>query len=260
MLGGYDTSGTLTLRRPVRQVGFGLWIRRSNGPGGAQVPRHACEVGDVKRLLLVSAAVAACSIGPLVLTLAARGQQARPVPAPDPSMSFFVTSRGLGDGANFGGLGGADYHCQQLAAAVGSPKTFYAYLSNRRGGSEPVFARDRIGSGPWYNAKGLLIARNLEELHEKGPLARELALTEHGEMVAMHDILTGSQPDGTSYPDREDHTCNMYTSNNEGSIQVGHSDRSNGSSWNSAHATEGCSQQQLEATGGAGLLYCFAID
>lgn len=182
------------------------------------------------------------------------------MPAPHASMSFFVTSRGLGDGANLGGLTGADYHCQQLAAAVGSPKTFYAYLSNRRGGSIPVHARDRIGRGPWYNAKGQLIARNVDELHEKGPLTRELALTEHGEMVAMHDILTGTQPDGRGYPDRVDHTCNMYTSNSQGSIQVGHSDRSNESSWNSAHATKGCSQQQLEATGGAGLLYCFAVD
>jgi hypothetical protein len=191
------------------------------------------------------------------------GQQARSVA--HPSMNFFVTSRGLGDGGNLGGLAGADYHCQQLAAAAGSSKTFYAYLSNRpSNGTTTLNARDRIGKGPFYNAKGVTIARDVAELHKKtDAITRETALTENGEAVTMHDILTGSQPDGTAYPERVDvvdHTCNGYTSNSRGSIQVGHSDRSDGSSWISAHPSRGCSQADLAATGGAGQFYCFAID
>jgi hypothetical protein len=177
-------------------------------------------------------------------------------------MNFFVTSRGLGNGANLGGIAGADYHCQQLAAAAGSTKTFYAYLSTRPGnGTTLLHGRDRIGTGPWYNARGVLAAQNVAELHDKGDaLTRQTAVTEKGEMVAMHDILTGSQPNGRAYTDGKDHTCNGYTSSGTGSIQVGHSDRRDGTSWNSAHASQGCSQADLAATGGAGLFYCFAID
>jgi hypothetical protein len=176
-------------------------------------------------------------------------------------MNFFVTSRGLGDGANLGGLAGADYHCQQLAAGAGSARTFYAYLSNRpSNGTVLIHARDRIGAGPWFNAKGARVAQNVAELHDKSLLTKDLALTEKSETVDLHDILTGSQPDGRAYTDGMDHTCNGYTSNDRGSIQMGHSDRSNGSSWSSAHASKGCSQPNLKATGGAGLLYCFAID
>ncbi len=180
-------------------------------------------------------------------------------------MSFFVTSVGLGDGANLGGIGGADYHCQQLAEAAGSPKTFYAYLSTRPGnGTTTLDARGRIGTGPWYNAEGALVARNVADLHEGDAFTRQAALTEKGEMVEMHDILTGSQPDGTAYTDSMDHTCNVFTSSDRGSVQVGHvdraSDRAGGTSWNSAHATAGCSQTSLADTGGAGRFYCFAID
>lgn len=206
------------------------------------------------RKVLVIAVVA------LAGTIEADGQEARGSTAA-PTMNFFVTSVGQGDGANLGGLAGADYHCQQLAAAAGSGRTFYAYLSNRpSNGTILIHARDRIGKGPWYNARGALVARDVAELHDKGPLTKELALTEKGTPVDLHDVLTGTQPDGRAYTDGQDHTCNGYTSNDRGTIQVGHSDRSNGSSWNSAHASKGCSQAQLKATGGAGLLYCFAID
>jgi hypothetical protein len=189
-------------------------------------------------------------------------------------MSFFVTSMGLGDGANLGGLTGADYHCQTLAAAAGSTKTFQAYLSTKSGdnGVTVINARDRIGTGPWYNARGQRISRSVEELHsDNNGLSKVTAFTEKEEAVNgvgdtpnMHDIMTGSQPDGRAYPDDEmDHTCVNYTSNREtGSVQVGHSDRTGGgfTSWNSAHGSRGCSQESLVGTGGAGLFYCFAID
>jgi hypothetical protein len=180
-----------------------------------------------------------------------------------PSMNFFATSKGLGDGANLGGIAGADYHCQQLAAAVGSQRTFYAYLSTRPGnGVTTLHGKDRIGAGPFYNAKGTLVAKDVADLHGAAAgFSKASALTETGEMVERHDILTGSKPDGTAYTDGMDHTCNGYTSNRStGSVQVGHSDRSNNSSWNSAHASKGCSQENLASTGGAGQFYCFAID
>jgi len=198
----------------------------------------------------------------LLLTRPVAGQAAKS--GAHPSMNFFVTSKGL-DGGNLGGLQGADYHCQQLAAAVGSSKTFYAYLSNRpSNGTTTLNAKDRIGKGPFYNSKGVMIAKDVAELHSKADtITKATALTEKGETVTMHDILTGSQPDGTAYPDRVDvvdHTCRGYTSNGRGEIQLGHSDRSDGSSWISAHGSRGCSQADLAATGGAGQFYCFAID
>ena len=217
----------------------------------------------MKRAIVVSAAGAATCIVTLLLTLPVAGQEAKFVARP--SMNFFVTSRGLGDGANLGGLQGADYHCQQLAAAAGSSKTFYAYLSNRpSNGTSTLHAKDRIGKGPFYNAKGVMIAKDVAELHSKGDaINKETALTEKGEPVTMHDIITGSQPDGTAYPERVDvvdHTCRGYTSNGRGAVQFGHSDRSGDSSWISAHPSRGCSQADLAATGGAGQFYCFAID
>jgi len=219
----------------------------------------ACVRSATVRILVAAAACATA----LLLTGPAAGQQARG--AVHPSMNFFVTSRGPGNGGNLGGLAGADYHCQQLAEAAGSSKTFYAYLSNRpSNGTTTLNARDRIGKGPFYNAKGVMIARDVAELHQKTTaVTRDTALTEKGDAVAMHDILTGSQPDGTAYPERVDvvdHTCNGYTSSGRGSVQVGHSDRSEGSSWISAHPSRGCSQADLAATGGAGQFYCFAID
>jgi len=189
-------------------------------------------------------------------------------------MSFFITSAGSGDGANLGGLKGADQHCQTLAKAVGAGgRTWRAYLSSSGSGSEKVNARDRIGKGPWYNVKGEMVAKNVEDLH--GPdnkLGKETSLTEKGEVVPgrgdkpnQHDIITGSQPDGTAFTDGADHTCKNWTSNaSDGSAQVGHHDRqgggSNPTSWNSSHPSKGCSQENLVATGGSGRFYCFATN
>ena len=200
-------------------------------------------------------------------------QQGDPQP-----MSFFITSAGVGDGANLGGLAGADAHCQSLAAAAGrGDSTWQAYLSTQ--GSSAVNARDRIGSGPWYAHGGRRrIAADLATLHgDTLELARAgisfgkaIALTEQGNPVSglgdtpnQHDILTGTQPDGRAYTDSNDHTCSNWTGNAEdGSAQVGHHDKQGGpnGSWNSAHPSRGCGQANLVATGGAGLFYCFAID
>lgn len=187
---------------------------------------------------------------------------------------FFVTSKGLGSGGDLGGLVGADAHCQSLASAEGSgDHTWRAYLSvSARDGQPAVNARDRIGKGPWYNAEGLLIAANIEELHnETAKINKETAVTERlgqvngvGDTPNMHDVLTGSRPDGTAFPPGEDLTCGNWTSSATGRAQVGHHDRrglgEGINSWNSAHATSGCSQKDLEGTGGAGLFYCFAVD
>jgi len=204
------------------------------------------------------------------------GAQGRPNQGPPQPMTFFVTSVGKGDGANLGGLAGADAHCQALATAVGrGGATWHAYLSTQGPGA--VNARDRIGSGPWYNAKGQMVARDLAILHgdtldqaRVGPaLGKQFSLNEKGEVVNgvgdqpnQHDMLTGSMPDGRAYTDGADHTCKNYTSDGEGTVQLGHSDRQGGgnSSWNSAHASRGCSQQNLVSTGGAGLFYCFAAN
>ena len=196
---------------------------------------------------------------------------------PPPQMSFFVTSEGGGKGADLGGLAGADALCQRLAGASGQPgassKTWHAYLSTQ--GSGAVNARDRIGNGPWYNAKGQQIAASLAELHgdtvESGRLGNRInkisALDEKGnmhkgigDMPNEHDVLTGSQPDGRAFTDNADHTCNNWTSSSTGTAMLGHLDRLGGpnASWNSVHPSQGCSQQNLIATGGAGFLYCFA--
>lgn len=199
---------------------------------------------------------------------AARGQDEEP-----PPMGFFVTSVGLGDGGNLGGLAGADAHCQSLAEAAGSDRTWRAYLSTQGPGA--VSARDRIGSGPWANAEGLTIGTNVESLHyDNSNINWEHALDENGNQFASridgdpdfteHDILTGTQIDGTAFPAGEDQTCSNWTSNGEGTARVGHADRYSfttpGSPWNSSHGTPGCTQENLVSVGGAGLLYCFAAD
>jgi len=189
-------------------------------------------------------------------------------------MSFFITSVGSGDGANLGGLAGADAHCANLAQAAGSRgKTWRAYLSAHATGNSPaVDARNRIGFGPWYNANGVEVASNLNHLH--GPsnnLGKQQSLTENGDVVKgrgdtpnQHDILTGSTLDGRLIEDGSNHTCNNWTANGQGTAQVGHFDRTGGgqnpTSWNSAHGSRGCSQQDLVGTGGNGYFYCFAID
>ena len=199
--------------------------------------------------------------------------------APPQPMTFFVTSVGIGNGANLGGLAGADKHCQQLATAAGAGnRTWRAYLStSAAGGQSAVNARDRIGQGPWHNAKGGRVAQGLADLHGDtlelarlgNTLTRVTALTEKGEPVKgagdtpnQHDILTGSQTDGRAYTDGADHTCKNWTSSGEGTAQVGHHDRTGGPgmSWNAVHASRGCSQENLVSTGGAGLFYCFAAN
>ena len=187
-------------------------------------------------------------------------------------MGFFVTSVGIGQGANLGGPEGADAHCTKLAEAAGTTgRTWRAYLSTQVETGRAVFARDRIGSGPWYNARGKLIAVNLDDLHISPNIVKRTALDENGKLVNgrgdqpnRHDILTGSKNDGTAYfaQEKGDHTCSNWTSSGEGSAQVGHHDRHGGgnTSWNSAHASRGCSQENFVSTSGAGLLYCFAAD
>ena len=202
----------------------------------------------------------------------------QPNAAPPMPMSFFVTSAGSGKGADLGGLTGADQRCQTLATTAGSTKTWHAYMSTSAADGKPaVNARDRIGTGPWYNAKGAVVAKNVADLHgdtlEAARLGNNLtkaaAFTEKGEAIKgfgdmpnQHDMLTGSRPDGTAYPDAADHTCQNWTGSGAGTAQLGHFDRTGGgnTSWNSAHPSRGCSQENLVSTGGAGLFYCFAIN
>ncbi len=182
---------------------------------------------------------------------------------------FFVTSKGLGKGGDLGGLAGADAHCQALAQAQGAgDHTWRAYLSTEATATAPaVNARDRIGGGPWYNSGGDLIAPHLAALHgSQSKLAKDTAVTEVSDEVSpdAHEILTGSRPDGTAFPGNAQRTCNNWTSSGAGSAQVGYSDRKgqgdNPNSWNSAHPTNGCSEEAFRKSGGAGLFYCFAID
>jgi hypothetical protein len=255
----------------------------------------------MNRSILLRAAVVAAAI---TLSAIATAQD-----SPQSRMTFFVTSEPIGDGGNLGGLAGADAHCQRLAANVGAGhRTWHAYLSTQaRPGQPAVNARDRIGTGPWYNVRGEMIARDLAHLHgDTIELARignnvtkQSALTEKGQIVPglgdfpsphsrdwdyarttpysnRHEILTGSQPDGTAYPPDIDYTCDNWTSNADPeesaprqyggagrpNVQIGFTDRMGGGngSWNSSHGTRGCSQHALVLTHGIGMLYCFAID
>ena len=193
-----------------------------------------------------------------------------------PDMSFFVTSTNGGKGADYGGLAGADKHCQALATAAGAGKrTWHAYLSASAMNGQPAAnARDRIGKGPWKNAKGVVIASDVAQLHGENNLNKQTALTEKGTVVNgrgdtpnEHDILTGSQPDGTAFAGSDDHTCGNWTkSGTDGSAMLGHVDRQGlgqppaSISWNSSHPSKGCDTAGLKSTGGNGYLYCFAID
>jgi hypothetical protein len=201
---------------------------------------------------------------------------AQGVQAQQNEMTFFVTSAGLGKGADLGGLEGADKYCQSLAQAAGAGgKTWHAYLSTQ--GSGAVNARDRIGRGPWKNAKGVVIAKDVEELHGENNLTKQTVLTEKGNPINgrgdspnTHDILTGSQPDGTAFSSDKDMTCGNWTKSGDGAAMLGHADRQGlnndaaSKSWNSSHPSRGpqggCSQTDLQSTGGAGLLYCFATN
>jgi hypothetical protein len=193
--------------------------------------------------------------------------------------SFFVTSTGIGNGGNLGGLAGADNQCQTLAQASGAgAKTWRAYLSTQAADGKPAInARDRIGAGPWKNAKGVVIAKDVAELHGANNLTKQTALSEKGDVINgrgdtpnRHDILTGSQADGTAFAAAEDRTCKNWTSSVQGAAMVGHADRTGlneeppAKSWNTSHPSRGpdggCSQADLKSTGGDGLLYCFAAN
>lgn len=201
---------------------------------------------------------------------------AQPAFAQQSGMTFFVTSVGPGKGADLGGLAGADAHCQQLAQSAGAGgKTWRAYLSTQGAGA--VNARDRIGKGPWANAKGVVIAKDVAELHGANNLTKQTALSEKGDVINgrgdtpnRHDILTGSQADGTAFTGAEDRTCKNWTSSTQGAAMLGHADRTGlneeppAKSWNTSHPSRGpdggCSQADLKSTGGDGLLYCFAAN
>ena len=207
----------------------------------------------------------------LLIVTATQAQQA--------GTTFFVTSTSIGNGGNLGGLAGADNQCQTLAQAAGAgAKTWRAYLSTQEVSGKPAInARDRIGKGPWTNSKGVVIAKDVADLHGTNNVNKESALNEKGEVINgfgdtpnRHDILTGSQPDGTAFPAEPDRTCKNWTSSVQGAAMVGHSDISgpatnpNAKSWNAAHPSRGpdggCSQSDLKSTGGDALLYCFAAN
>jgi hypothetical protein len=216
------------------------------------------------------ALAATSAIAVVAMTLGSSAQQAE--------MTFFISSVGSGKGADFGGLAGADAHCQKLAQAAGSKrKAWRAYLSTTEPkGQAGVNARERIGKGPWHNAKGVMVAKSVEDLHsDKNNLSKQNSLNEKGEMIPgggdkphnMHDILTGSDPQGMYSTAGGDTNCRNWTSSAEGSAIVGHHDRTglmqttrHMTSWNSSHGSAGCSQEALIKTGGNGLIYCFAAD
>jgi hypothetical protein len=223
---------------------------------------------NISRLLLGLAALTSFT------ALAAQSAQAQSA-----GTTFFVTSAGIGNGANLGGLAGADNHCQALAQAAGAgAKTWRAYLSTQAVDGQPVVnARDRIGKGPWQNSKGVVIAKDVAELHGTNNITKQTALSEKGDVLNgrgdtpnRHDVLTGSQPDGTAFAAGDDRTCKNWTSSTQGSAIVGHFDRMGlrdddaSKSWNSSHPSRGpdggCSQADLRSTGGDGLLYCFAAN
>jgi hypothetical protein len=218
--------------------------------------------------------IAVLSIAAIAFLSALGGAQAQQA-----NMTFFVTSAGPGKGGDLGGLEGADRHCQQLAQAAGAGgKTWRAYLSTQAvGGAQAVNAKDRIGHGPWQNVKGTIIAKDVAELHGTNNLTKQTALTEKGDVVNgrgdspnKHDVLTGTQADGTAFPPDKDMTCGNWTKSSAGAAMVGHSDRTGldesapAKSWNSSHTTRGpgggCAESDLPTTGGAGLLYCFAAN
>jgi hypothetical protein len=221
----------------------------------------------------ISAAVSA--IAALVVLLGITGG----APAQQSTMSFFVTSAGPGKGADLGGLAGADRQCQQLAQAAGAGShTWHAYLSAQAADGQPAInARDRIGKGPWQNAKGIVVAKDLDELHGANNLTKQTALSEKGDIINgrgdtpnKHDALTGTMPDGKAFPPGDDKTCHNWTSSTQGTAIVGHIDRQGlrdddtSRSWNSSHLSRGpnggCSQADLRSTGGDGLFYCFAVN
>jgi hypothetical protein len=232
-----------------------------------------------RQVIIVAGIALALTAGSIfALGATAPGVPPRPAPPPRVPMTFFVTSVGLGKGGDLGALAGADAHCQALAMAAGSSKTWRAYLSaEERPGQPAVNARDRIGKGPWHNSKSGIMAADLNELHgdtleaaQQGNGMWKLSiLNEKGQMIRgeaengnIHNILTGSTSDGRAFNDGRDHTCNNWTSSTSGAVRVGHSDRMGGgnTSWNSSEEIPSCSQEYFAQNHGAGLFYCFAID
>ena len=227
-------------------------------------------------MTLLTKTIAACVAAVSLALLAAS-----PASAQSANATFFLTSNGIGNGGNLGGLAGADNHCQELAQAAGfgAPKTWHAYLSTQAADGKPALnARDRIGKGPWQNVKGTVVAKDVADLHSaSNNLTKQTALSERGEIINgrgdtpnRHDVLTGSQPDGTAFGPEADHTCKNWTSSMQGAAMLGHSDRMGlrdddaSKSWNASHPSRGpdggCSQNDLKSTGGDGLLYCFAVN
>jgi hypothetical protein len=218
----------------------------------------------------------ACLAIAAILIISAAPQ---PVHAQGAGTTFFLTSTGIGNGGNLGGLAGADNYCQTLAQAAGAgAKTWRAYLSTQAADGKPAEnARDRVGKGPWQNAKGVVVAKDVAELHGANNLTKQTGLSEKGEIINgrgdtpnRHDVLTGSQPDGTAFAGSDDRTCKNWTSSTQGAAMLGHSDRLGlrdddaSKSWNSSHPSRGpdggCSQADLKSTGGDGLFYCFAAN
>jgi hypothetical protein len=227
---------------------------------------------SISRPFVVNASVLAAAV--MVLAACAGGMRSSSSSS-STGMGFFVSSTGSGRGADLGGLAGADRLCTSLATAAGAGnRTWRAYLSTQPGpGGAGVNARDRIGTGPWRNAKGVVVANNVTELHGNNNITKQTALTEKGDVVNgrgdqpnMHDILTGSQPDGTAIAGNVDTTCGNWTKSGEGAAMVGHHDRAGlddsppAKSWNSSHQSRGCSHESLKATGGDARIYCFAAN
>ncbi|HTC96708.1 MAG TPA: lectin [Bradyrhizobium sp.] len=227
-------------------------------------------------MIILAKAIPACVAAVAFALLAAS-----PASAQSANATFFLTSSSIGNGGNLGGLAGADNHCQELAQAAGfgAPKTWHAYLSTQAAdGKGAVNARDRIGKGPWQNVKGVVIAKDVADLHSaNNNLTKQTALSEKGQVINgrgdtpnRHDALTGSQPDGTAFGPEADRTCKNWTSSTQGAAMLGHSDRIGlrdddaSKSWNSSHLSRGpdggCSQNDLKSTGGDGLLYCFVVN
>jgi hypothetical protein len=210
------------------------------------------------------------------LLLSVTGAEAQQPPPQFPNMTFFITSTSGPAGANYGGLEGADKHCQTLAAKAGAgAKTWRAYLSTQAiNGATAVNARDRIGKGPWIDANGVQIATSVDDLHSaNNKIGPPTMVAENGRLVPsrvntvnQHDILTGSKPDGTAFGPEKDMTCGNWTKSGEGNAMLGHADRMGlrdddaSKSWNSSHPSRACDAPSLVATGGAGLLYCFAAN
>jgi hypothetical protein len=263
-------STSLALRSPRRAHARGIALHRPASQG-IPMPRPPSRspIVTASAAAITAAVLAACAGGMSTSTGGSSDYSATPA---SPEMSFFVSSRGSGRGADLGGLAGADQLCSSLASAVGAGgKTWRAYLSTQ--GPNSVNARDRIGKGPWRNAKGVVIAQNVAELHGSNNFNKQTALTEKGDVVNgfgdkpnMHDILTGSQPDGTAIAGNVDTTCGNWTKSGEGAAMLGHSDRTGldesvpQKSWNSSHQSRGCSVDALKSTGGDARIYCFAAN